>query len=155
VLKGKVSVCAGTAETGKIATLTVGYTTNITQDSDVIVGSGVTLATVTKTGGNLLLLCACTTLTQKGGTTTTSGSGAITTANIYAGTFYPNSTGTITTLNVYGGTVDFTRSPLARTVTTPNIYGGVTLAYDTATVTMTADPNPQEAMRIQTTKLYG
>ncbi len=155
VLRGKVSLCVGTGETGQVTSITEGFTTNVDRDSEIVVGSGVTVATITKTGGNLLLNAACTTLTQKGGQTTTDGTGAITTMTNYDGTIYPCSTGTIGTLEARGGTIDFTRSTKARTVTTPQIWGGATIVWDKDIVTMTNDPDPQESVRMTCERLYG
>lgn len=126
--KGIASVAALPNETSTVATLVVGYLTTLATDADVTVGSGVTLTTANQAGGKLTLGCAATTVTSaQGSTLYTTGSGAITTCNVY-GTAYLNSTGTITTLNVYG-TVDLSKVRTARTITTTNIYPGATLKY--------------------------
>jgi hypothetical protein len=109
-----------------------------------------TVTTIVKDGGTLILRSAATTLTQNAGTLTTYGSGTITTGNIYGGTFYGNSTGTITALNISGATVDFTRSQAARTVTTLKLDPGSTLKYDPAIVTLTNKVQPLSASGVIT-----
>lgn len=128
--KGNVGIAPLVGETATVATLLVNYVTNVLSDCDVVVGSGVTLTTLTMSGGKVELNCAATTVTvATGSELTTYGSGAITTMNVQ-GTAYLNSTGTITTLNVYsGGVVDFTRDRSARTVSTINLYPGASIKY--------------------------
>jgi hypothetical protein len=126
IKKGKVGVAPLTGETTTVATALVAYLTNASSDTDVTIGSGVTLTTLTQSGGVCELRCAATTVTTADGATlTTAGSGAITTWHLY-GTGYPNSTGTVTTLNLYG-TADETRGRLARTISTTNAKAGSTL----------------------------
>lgn len=155
VLKGKVSLCTGTGETGEIATLTVGFVDNVEQDADVIVGAGVTVATITKYGGELLTLAGATTLTQNGGSLQTEGTGAFTTLAVNAGTAVLNSAGTIANLDSNAGFTDLSRSPVARTVTDWDVAAGAGFAYDPAVVTVTAGPTFGNAVRVQTSKLYG
>lgn len=121
IRKGKVAIAPLTGETATVATLLVSYFTNPLSDSDVTIGSGVTLTTLTQSGGKCELGCAATTVTvSPGAELTTVGTGAITTLNVN-GTAYPNSTGTITTINLYAGILDFRRDRSGRTVTTLNI----------------------------------
>lgn len=91
-------------------------------NSVVTVGRGVTLTTLNAREGTVNLGCAATTVNLDSGSIYTTGSGAITTANI-RGLAKLDSTGTITTLNVSGdGEVDLT-TPLARTITNTAMYG--------------------------------
>jgi hypothetical protein len=123
VRKGKVAIAPLTGETATVATLLVSYATNPLSDSDVTIGSGVTLTTLTQSGGKVELRCAATTVTTgASGVCTTAGSGAITTWHAY-GKIYPNSTGTITTLNLYG-LMDQTGDRNSRTISTTNIKPG-------------------------------
>lgn len=135
--RGNVGIAPLVGETATVATLLVNYISNIGGDCDVVVGSGVTLTTLTQSGGKVELNCAATTVTVAAGATlTTQGTGAITTLNL-AGTAYLNSTGTITTLNVYdGGVADFTKDRSARTITTVNLYPGGTIVWNSG-VTLT------------------
>ena len=148
VLKGSVSVAADAGETSQLATLNVSFVDGIETDADVVVGSGVTLATLNKTGGSVDLQCAATTITNRDGHLRTSGSGAVTTLNMYDGSADLNSTGTLTTLNGYGGSVDTTESLAARTVTTLNIYAGFDFKYDPSVVTVTNKPSPAEPVKL-------
>jgi hypothetical protein len=150
VYKGIVGVAQGTGETATFATITISYIGNQSTDAAVYGGSGLTVTTIVKDGGTLILRSAATTLTQNAGTLTTYGSGTITTGNIYGGTFYGNSTGTITALNISGATVDFTRSQAARTVTTLKLDPGSTLKYDPAIVTLTNKVQPLSASGVIT-----
>lgn len=154
VMRGKVGLCVGTGETGEIATLTVGYVSNIEQDSDVLVGPGVTIATITKYGGKLVTQSGATTVTHNAGTMQTEGTAAFTNVDIVGGTAILNASGTIGDLDCLGGASDFTRSPVARTVTDLTIYAGASCYYDPAIVTATNGPTLSGAMRVVTTKLY-
>lgn len=117
VRKGKVGIAPLTGETATVATLLVSYVANAQSDSDVTVGSGVTLTTLTQSGGKCELRCAATTVTTAADATTrTEGSGAITTWNLY-GKGFPHSTGTITTMNVWGVS-DESGDRSARTIST-------------------------------------
>jgi len=148
VLKGSVSIAADAGETSQLATLNISYVDSVESDADVVVGSGVTLATVQKTGGSLALQCAVTTLTNRAGAVRTSGTGVITAVNMHAGSADLNSTGTITTLNGFGGAVDTTESLAGRTITTLNIYAGFSIKYDPAIVAITNKPSPAEPVNL-------
>jgi hypothetical protein len=138
VLKGKVGVATGTAETSTIGTITVSYINNISGDANVYIGSSVTLTTLTKKGGYCLLRCAATTVNNYAGSLQTEGSGAVATLNAKGGTVTSNSTGTITNCNVTEkGDVDFTKSAQARTVTNCKLIDEGTLRADPNVVTLT------------------
>ena len=126
ILHGQVGIASLEQEAATITTLLIGFVTTPQSDSNVTVGTGVTLTTLTQQAGMCLLKCAATTATvSKNATLTTEGTGALTTVNNY-GLCYPQSSGTITTLNGYGVT-DFTRDRSAKTVTTYNAKPGGTL----------------------------
>jgi hypothetical protein len=143
VRKGKVGIAFESGETTTIGSITVSYVSQPSSDADVFIGAGVTLTTLTKTGGDVVLNCAATTVSSSdSGTLITAGSGAITTLNAKGGTVTPNSTGTIGTLNINtAGTVDFTKSAAARTVTTLKLDAGGVLKYDPGIVTITNKVN--------------
>ena len=173
VRKGTVSIADDVpGEVSTVATLNVSYVSAVSTDANVIIGSGVTLTTLTKIGGAATLECAATTATQtggtltttgsgtittlnaKGGTLTTTGSGAITTANISGGTVYLNSTGTIGDLVITGSPViSFAQSNETRTVSDASIDGSATVILgDPAVVIFTDDISFGQVM-ITTTKL--
>jgi hypothetical protein len=137
VRKGKVGIAYETGETSTLATVVASYVSSKMTDADVFIGAGTTLTTLTQTGGDVILLCAATTVNAGGGTLLVSGTGAITTLNATGGTITSNSTGTITTCNISGGIVDFTKSTSARTVTTMKLDAGGQLKFDPDTITIT------------------
>ncbi len=137
VRKGGVSIAASAGETSTLSKLVVSFDQNLNRDSDVVVGSGVTLTTGIQNGGNLTLQCAATTLTCEGGNMATEGSGAVTTLNVYGGAVVSNSSGTITAANSSGGSLDFTKSAIARTVTALNVQAGGKVKLDPDVITVT------------------
>ena len=157
--KGTVSIADDApGEVSTVATINVSYVSSVSSDANVIIGSGVTLTALTKTGGAVMLGCAATTVTQSGGTLATAGSGAITTLNADGGTVTTNGTGAITTANISGGTVylnstgtignlvitgspviSFAQSNAARTVTDASIDGSASITVDPDVVTLTDD----------------
>jgi len=124
VSKGSIGAAYLPGESATIATLRIGYKDSILGDAEVYIGSGVTLTTVSKSGGELFAKAGCTTLTQTDGDSTID-AGAMTTLHVQGGNVYWNSTGTLTTANVTGnGSLDFSKDMRAKTVTNPiNIYG--------------------------------
>jgi len=126
--RGSVGLAALPGEAATIATLRIGYDENQAGDVQVTVGVGVTLTTLVKNGGELLLLCAFTTATQKAGDTTFTGTSLNgTTLNVNdSGRWFHNATGTITTLNLSGDEsviFDASRDQRSKTITTANRYG--------------------------------
>lgn len=106
--------------------------------SSVWMGSGATVTTFQVQGGNHLVRCALTTLTQYSGTVVTEEAGTITTVNLYGGKFIPGSSGTITTLHGIAGEIDFLEFAGAKTVTTFNWYPDrCAVAWNTEAVTLT------------------
>ena len=142
IAKGVVGIAVFPNETASITTLLVGFLTNQSSDANVEIGSGVTLATLTQSGGTVLQKCATTTTTvAEGATWTSEGTGAIGTLHAY-GTCYANSSGTITTCNLYG-TLDLSRDRTARTISTLNRKPGSTLIRHSG-ITITTDNKPTD-----------
>lgn len=131
IREGSVGVAVEVGETAKFATV------NIAGGANVVIGSGTTLAALTKRAGTAEIVCAATTVTNSGGRLTISGGGAVATLNCNGGEVLANSTGTITTLNVNGGHCDLTGSMAARTITTLNVNGTGRFSYDKNVVTIT------------------
>jgi len=150
-LKGKVGIAYEAGETATVGTITVSYVSKPTSDADVYIGDGVTMTTLTQTGGDVVLQCAATTVTTEAGTLQTAGSGAIGTLNAKGSTITANSTGTITTCTITGGTVDFSKSAASRTVTTLKLDEGGKLKYDPSIVTLTNKVNSDNAVTLTAT----
>jgi len=148
VRKGSVSIAADAGETSQLATLNISYVDGVESDADVVVGSGVTLATVQETGGSVVLFGAVTTIHHRAGSLRTEGSGAITTLNTYGGTLTLNSSGAVTTLNGFGGDVDMTESLTNRTITSLPVYAGFAIRYHPSIVTVTNKPAPAEPVKL-------
>lgn len=172
VNKGDVGLAAEAGETSSIGTVRVAYMTNRANDSDLLIGDGVTFGgtnTINITGGDTTLRVAAatvtiqsgtltktgsgaiTTLNADGGTVTTWGAGTITTVNASGSTVNSNSTGTITNLTITGGLVDFTKSPALRTVTTPKLDSGGAIKYDPSIITMTSKIDSTNAVTLTAT----
>ena len=122
--KGSFGAAILPGETATIATLNIGFRDNVSSDVEAQIGSGVTLTTVNKSGGNVLMNAGATTVTQTAGELTIQ-SGGVTTVNVQGGSIFYNSTGTLATANVTGnGILDFSKDMRAKTVTNPiNVYG--------------------------------
>jgi trimeric autotransporter adhesin len=136
VNKGSVGVARFAGETAVIATLRVGYITNVGGDATVYCASGVTLTTVNESGGKLTTNSACTTFTQTGGIATLN-VGNVTTLSVLGGTCYYRGVGTIGTLNVEG-TIDFSQDQRGRTVSDCEVYGKGAIKDPFKTVTWSA-----------------
>ena len=137
VRKGSVGVGFDTGDITTLGSVNITSVDNPRADAKVYIGSGVTLTTLNKQGGDCVLGCAATTVTNTEGTLKTVGSGAITTMHADGGNITSNSTGTITTLNADGGVTDFLKSSAARTVTTINVNGVGQVKLDPNVVTVT------------------
>lgn len=142
IAKGSVGIAAFPNETATIATLLVSFDQNQGSDCDIELGSGLTLTTLTQSGGKVLQRCASTTTSvSKGATWTSEGTGAITTLNLY-GNGFGNSSGTITTCNLWG-TLDLSGDRTARTITTLNRKPGSVLIRHSG-ITITTDNKPTD-----------
>lgn len=139
--KGSFAAANYAGEVSTILTLKEGYQTSIQSDSDVRIGSGVgtgvTIATITKTGGTLEINNAFTTLTQTDGETIhNAGAGA--TVAVTGGTLRVKTAGTYTTPSVGNkGTIDCSQDLQARTFTSLTVNAGGTLLDKGKTVTFT------------------
>lgn len=130
VQKGSVGVAFFEGETSTLATLNVGYLTNVNGDSQVVLGSGVTLtdATIKQSGGTLETNSATSgtaTITLTGGELTLN-SGAQTGLKVQGGTCYYNSTGTLGGNPVVSGSghLDFSQDLRSKAVTNAvEVYG--------------------------------
>ncbi len=141
VSRGSVGIAVLPSELATVATLLEGFVTNATSDANVVVGSGVTLTTIAKSGGNLQTSSNVVTINLLGAFGTYDFlAGNLTTLNgDGAGNFNFRSTGTITNTKVGKGCVlDFSRDPNPRTVTncTP-VQAGATITDPNKTVTWT------------------
>lgn len=138
VLKGEVGCAFYGGESATIDTLQVGHRGNVQGDAVVTCGPGCTLTTIAKSGGELTIHSAATTITQTDGELWIEGAGAVTTLTVDEGAVRYNSSGTITTLNVGdGGTIDFSGDGRAKTATTTTLQSGATLTDSLAVVTYT------------------
>jgi len=138
VRKGKVGVGFEAGETSTVGTISEGFVSQINTDANLYIGSGVTMTTLSKTGGYCSLGCAATTVTNAGGNMTTTGTGAITTLTATKGTITSNATGTVgTALAKSNGTIDFSKSAEARTVTTAELGLGGKIIADSDVMTFT------------------
>lgn len=139
VNRGDVGIAFQAGETAVIDDLTMGYVSQVASDAKVTCGSGVTLTTVTKSGGAFISDANFTTLTQTAGTTAMRGATTLTTATLRSGTLYYNSSGTLGALHVAGGaTFDCRQDASSRTVSAATIYQGGTIQDPAQTVTWTA-----------------
>lgn len=130
VNRGDVGVAIYADETMTLTTLDVGYMTNRSSDATVQCGSGLTLTTLTQSGGVIEILNDVVTVALSNGEFTIGEDATCTTLNIYGGTCFYQSTGTCGTANVYSGAVlDFQRDARARTITQLNVYEGSSV-YD-------------------------
>lgn len=142
VLKGSFGAAALPGEVATILTLKIGYRDSLETDADVYLGSGVTLGTVTKNGGQLHCdntTAALTALTQTAGETWIDGkTNAVTALNIYGGPVHYNTSGTLTA-GVVGGnaTLDFRGDMRAKTVSAIQVYAGAAIYDPAAVVTWT------------------
>jgi hypothetical protein len=124
VYRGSFGAALLAGEAATILTLHVGYIDNQDGDSTVLIGSGVTLGTVTKSGGVLSVECAIgTAFTQyvDGGVATLAGTGAVAQLTILGGVVYYNTSGTLggnTVVAVDGG-LNFSQDSRSKTVTNP------------------------------------
>lgn len=135
--KGSLAAATYPGETATIATLKVGYQTNVQGDASVVCSSGVTLTTVSQSGGTLQTESNVTTGSVTDGDWRFL-AGTLTTLNLDGGAVRYRSTGTLTTANVgSNGNLDFRQDMRARTVTNVNLYEGSEWHDPFSTVTAT------------------
>lgn len=141
IYAGVASVSDDTEDTSTIGDI-------IVNGGSLTIGSGVTLTSITQSGG----VCSCqsstTTVTVKSGQLNFydgATASTITTCTVEdAGVFNHFASGTITTLNA-GATVDLNRTQKPKTVTTINLSQGANLIIDTGNVTLTNDLIPESS----------
>jgi hypothetical protein len=137
VYKGSVGIGVGSGETSVLSTLDVGHASSQESDAEVVCGQAVTLGTITKSGGTLLLDSrsgsAITLITHHAGTMTIDGTDGVTQLTILGGTVYYSTSGTLAGgPKVSGdGRLDFSRDMRDKTVTNPiDVYGDEATVYD-------------------------
>lgn len=150
IVKGSVGVAYFEGETTTIASLDMAYAAAVASGGSVYLGSGVTVTTITKSGGYLLAECGATILVNENGPVKTIGNGAFTNFNVKGGSATPNSTGTIATMNLTGGTTDMTTSQATRTVSTVKMDAPAVFKYDPSDVTLTNKIQPYSSNGIIT-----
>ena len=122
ITRGSMGVAVFGGETATIATIRCGYQQSLASDVSMRCGTGTTLTTIEKSGGDLTIQSNSVTINHVDGTLAIL-AGTVTTLNVDGGTVYYQSTGTVTTLNVGDdATVDYSRDMSARTVTACNLY---------------------------------
>lgn len=119
VRKGRVGVAQETSETAVLGTLRTAYASSPGSDADVMLGRGVTVSAVEKTGGKVVSLADAKIATVKNydGTFETYGAGALGVVTLEGGSVVLCAAGTIDELAAGSGEADFLRSRAARTVT--------------------------------------
>lgn len=140
ITKGSFGAAILGGETSAIATFKIGYASEsrINTDSDVLAGSGMTLADIDMQGGTVEINSNSTTIDQTNGNLTIMGTATVTTANVDGGNCYYRTNGTCTTLNLAGdGVFDCRRDMRARTITNFVIYKGATIYDPFKTITYT------------------
>ncbi len=116
VLRGDVGVAFFGGETTNLSGgLKLGHVGRVLSDAYVVLGSGVTLAAITQSGGQLQVESNLTTFTQYAGEANVGGSATITTATIH-GRLQDSSSGIFTTL-ILVGEYDHSQSLTAKTIT--------------------------------------
>lgn len=125
--KGKLGVAMFAGETATVDTIRQGFLTNKNSDSYVFVGSGVTVTTWQKDGGDGVLNAPIATLRHEDGTLTVLDGLTPTTVgtlSLVGGSLTDRATGTITTLTVGTGAIyDRTDDSRAKTITNTTLYG--------------------------------
>lgn len=146
--RGSFGAAVYAGETATIATINQGYIDSPETDTFLTLGSGCTLTTITKNGGETHLRSGCTTLTVTAGDLTIHDTGstiAITTLTQRGGTVSDRATGTITTGNISSGAIYDRRATIkARTFTNCSINAGCEFHDDNGTVVFT---NPMQLVQ--------
>jgi hypothetical protein len=137
VNKGSFGAAVFAGEAATIATLKQGFRTNVAGDSDVLLGGGCTLTTITKTGGSLEVNSGFTTLAHSAGETVIA-AGTPATLSITGGAVRYKTAGTYTQASVAsGGELDFRQDLRPRTGTNTALSAGAVLRDPAKTVTFT------------------
>ena len=137
VRKGDVGIAVYAGEVATVSTLRVGFTTSIESDSSVIIGSGSTITTISKSGGSLYNYASAATLANTGGTTYQRG-GSVTTLSIYNGAVNWQTSGTAGAVTVgSAGVFDLRADMRPHTVSSITLHNGAELYDDHATIPTT------------------
>jgi hypothetical protein len=116
-------------ELATIATLVIAYVDNVESDVVLLLGDGVTIGAVTKTGGVLTTHSSLAgAFEQRGGTTYIEEAAGASALSVRGGTVYYSGTGVLGGNTVLSGTgkLDFSRDMRAKTITNPiDVYGDV------------------------------
>lgn len=162
VAKGFVGVAFFAGETSTLVTVNVGYKTNVAGDSQVVLGSGVTLtsAAVKQTGGTLSVnsaLGTSPTVVIDDGEFTINGSGGIAAGlTVRGGTCIYNTTGTLGGAPAVSGTghIDFSQDMRTKTVTNAiEVYGAQAKVSDPHKVITTLVVDCNETANTENLKL--
>jgi len=126
IRSGSVGFALGPLETSESCSrIHVGFVGDNSAGPDVIVGGGMTPATLVVNSGKCsyngpsLATGRC-----HGGELTLDTIGAVTNLTVRGGVCYPNAFTTLTACNAHGGMTDFTQTDATRTVTAMNFYRG-------------------------------
>lgn len=143
VTKGTLDVAPFPGETATLPALRVGFRDNPRGDATVRSYSGVTLTTITQSGGSLQIDGAVTTVNQTGGELIVL-NGNVTTLNVDGGECRYRGAGTIATARVGSkALLDFTQNLRSRTITNQvPMYRQAKLYDDAGTVTFSASVKP-------------
>jgi hypothetical protein len=137
ISKGTLGIAFVAGETATVATLNVGYQSQIASDATVQVGAGATLTTINQSGGALTVNSNVTTANVTNGTYTQA-AGMLGTLNADGGRVIYKTTGALTTANVgSGANLDCSQDMRARTITNINLYEGAEYHDPFGTVTAT------------------
>jgi hypothetical protein len=127
VSRGSVAAAGYGTDVATIATLTIGYQTSPASDVQFRGGPGLTLATLSMSGGQVDLSAGLTAVNKTAGTLALRAGNVTTITDDSGSTFYLG-TGTVTTWNVGNqATADFSQDMRARSVGTLNLDSGATV----------------------------
>tara|TARA_R110002124_G_scaffold283216_1_gene458978 strand:+ start:4665 stop:7544 length:2880 start_codon:yes stop_codon:yes gene_type:complete len=128
--RGSLGVAYYPTEVATVATLRQAFFDNAADDTNVYLGSGVSVTDIVKSGGVLDINSATTTFKQTAGTTTIH-AGAHAVLNILAGLVNYNSTGTLSAVNLSGdGVLVFDQDARPKDVTIINKFTDDSEIYD-------------------------
>ena len=138
VVKGDIGVAFDEGSTADLtAGLSVSFVDSKQTDSEVVCGSGTTLAVLNQQGGTVQIESNCATITQYGGDLYVTGTATSTTLTV-AGRVFDASTGTKTNLHVTdGGQYDRSRTHSAVTATNVTVHAGAQYLDPNGTITET------------------
>lgn len=135
VNKGSVGVAAVAGDVSTFDSVAVAYRDQQAGDAAVRLGRGLTLDTLTQSGGTVALDCGATTVERSGGTLTRTGSGTLGTVRNRGGLLRDEGTGTITLLE---NSATYERRGLAPlTVTDCTLFAGSVTDDQQGTITWT------------------